>query len=200
MDPERTPRAGFVALAVFAIVVVLAAGAVAFSTVTTASARFAASTGNESSLFEAAAIDLVVDNGEDGAAARLLVDADGLYPGLLVDRCLLVTHRGSLDAVDVRFHVAPGDETELAPFLQTRVEIGEGADPECSDFEPVEAIFAGSLSQLLAEHGSFSDGVELMSDAGDGDSVAMRISFEVVSDDRAQGLTTGFMATLEARP
>lgn len=179
--------------------VLLAAGAVAFSTVTTASARFAASTSNESSLFAAAEIDLVVDNG-DGAAARLLVDADGLYPGLVVERCLVVTHRGSLEGVDVRLHVAPGSDTGLARFLRTEVELGEGVDAECGDFEAAESQFSGTLSELLADHGSFPQGIDLMSDAGDEQSITLRVSFEVESDDRAQGLSTDFMATLEARP
>jgi hypothetical protein len=182
------------------VVVLVAAGAVAFSTVTTASARFAASTANESSLFAAAEIDLVVDNGDDGAAARLLVDADGLYPGLIVERCLVVTHRGSLEGVDVRLHVAPGSDSGLARFLRTDVDLGEGVDAECGDFEAIGSAFSGTLSELLADHGSFPQGIDLMSDAGDGQAITLRVSFEVESDDRAQGLSTDFTATLEARP
>lgn len=170
-----------------------------WSTLETASARFSGSTSTENSLFEAASIDLVV-NDDIGQAASLLVDAEGLYPGLVVERCLVVTHRGSLDDVAVRLHGTAVDENGLAPHLLTDIDLGTGRAPDCEDFEVSATAFSGRLSNLWQEHGSFADGLDLIPAAANGDAVTVRLAFEVASDDRAQGLMTEFMVVLEARP
>ena len=61
-------------------------------------------------------------------------------------------------------------------------------------------LFGGTLLELWNRHDSFSSGLPVIAAAGDGDSVWLRISIEVVDDNDAQDLTTAFWLTLEARP
>ena len=170
-----------------------------WSTVDTASARFSGSTATENSLFEAAAIDLAVDD-DGGQDTRLLVDADGLYPGLVIERCLVVTHRGTLDDVAVRLHGSGDGDSGLAPFLRTQIDLGAGMEPDCSDFRTSVPAFSGRLSDLWQAHATFADGVDLMPTAADGDAITVRLAFEVADDDRAQGLQASFTVIVEARP
>ena len=175
----------------------------AWSTIETASARFSGSTSSENSLFEAASIELTVDD-DGGESSRLLVEADGLYPGLVIERCLVVTHRGSLDDVSVRLFGSTSGTADsgedLAPYLLSEVQLGSGSSPDCVGFQPRDEVYAGRLSELWRQHGTFDDGLLLIPEAGDGDAVTVRLGFEVESDDRAQGLTTAFVVTVEARP
>lgn len=194
----KVPQLGTVALALGCIVVLIAAAFV-WSGITTASGRISASTSNDSSLLTAASVDLVVDGGDVGTASRLAIDAAGLYPGLRVERCFAVTFWGNADAVPVRLSGQPGGGTGLEEFVDTRVELGTGSDVDCGDFRSTERLFDDTLLTLWNLHGSYADGLGLMSNASDGESRWVRVSVEVIDDNRAQDLTTAFWLTIEAR-
>lgn len=198
--PSRHPRIGFRALAAATIFVVSAAGALVWSTIETASAGFSGTTSNDGSLFEAAAIDLVLGPTSGATTAGLLIESDGVYPGLLVERCILVTYHGGLDSVDVRLSGAVEDGTGLETYLHTEIEIGSGASPTCDDFVHASTAYSGVLREFGREHGTFEEGLDLMTGAVDGDFVSMRLAFEVADDDRAQGLTSRFWFTVGAKP
>lgn len=197
--PDRTSRSGVGALAVLSSVLLVAVALLVWSSITTASARFAASTTNESSLFEAASIDVVV-GGPEGGSSALRIDGDGLYPGLVIERCLPVGYRGTLDGASVRLIGRDDGGTGLARYVTTEIDRGSGSLSSCEDFTADRTIFRGSLEQLWQDHGRFATGLELMSSAVDGDSVVMRVRLEVVSDNDAQGLTTAFSLVVEGRP
>lgn len=200
-EREESPAAslGILALALGCLAVFFAVGLFVWSGVTTASARISASTSNESSLLTAASIDLVVEGSDDVAATRLAIDAAGLYPGLQMERCFAVTYLGTAEAVPVRLFGQPDDGTGLEQFIDTKVELGTGTDLECSDFDLTRSIFENSLVMLWDTHGSYDAGLELMGAAADGETTWVRVTVEVVDDNRAQGLTAAFWLTIEAR-
>jgi hypothetical protein len=194
------PRLGFVASAIGSLLVLGAAVVFVWSGVTTASARIAATTSNDSSLINAAVIDLVVDGGQDVASTGLLIDAAGLYPGRVVERCFEVAYRGTPIGVPVRMFGLSGGGTGLEAYLETTVEAGAGSSNECDDFERQTTLFSDTLLELWNRHGSFESGLPLMEAASDGSTTWIRVSIEVADDNRAQDLTTTFWLTLEARP
>lgn len=194
------PAVRVIALAGTSITVIVAAVVLAWSGITTASGRFSASTTNESSLVTAASVDLVVDGGADVASTGLLIDADGLYPGLRLERCFDVTYRGNAGDVPVRMFGQPGGGTGLEAFIDTTVGIGTGSDHECADFVEQDSVFAGTLLDLWNRHGEFDSGLHLIDSASDGQGTWVRVTVEVVDDNDAQERTTAFWLTIEARP
>ncbi len=199
-DQERETRAGSAALGLGLVVVVVAGAVLLWSGLTTASGRIAGTTTNETSLFQAGSIDISLDGGADGAETALRLDADGLYPGLVAERCIPVTYRGTFDDADVRLFGEAGAGSGLDEFLDTTVQVGVGSDNECADFEPGSTIFEGPLAELWRRHGDFGSGLDLLASASDGASVTVRVATQVESDDAAQGKTTEFWMIIEARP
>lgn len=198
-DVRAAPLRKFVAPAV-ALIIILSGVFFVWSGVVTASARFSASTSNESSFISAAAIDLNVDAGEDAASTGLLIDAAGLYPGLRIERCFVVSYTGALDDVPVRLFGRAGGGTGLEAYIDATIEQGAGSDNQCSDFTSSGVLFDDTLRTLWDRHGSFAAGLPIIEAADDGSSAWVRISIEVVDDNDAQDLTTAFWLTLEARP
>lgn len=197
---ETATSLGFVALAIGSLFVIIAAGVFVWSGATTASARIAASTSNESSLLTAASIDLVIDGGSDVASTGLLIDAGGLYPGLRLERCFEVTYFGNATDVPVRLFGRPGEGTGLEAFIDATIDVGTGSDNECVDFSRNDTLFDDTLVELWNQHGSFVAGLPLIRLANDGESTFVRVTVEVVDDNEAQDLTTAFWLTVEARP
>jgi hypothetical protein len=179
------------------LVVLAAAAVLAWSAVSTASGQVAGRTGNAASLLEAAVIDLSVGAGAD-ASRSLGLDTDGLHPGLPVERCVTIQHTGSLGTVPVRLWAHPPAGTGLDHYLATRIEVGRGRSPDCSDFVPQATAFAGRLDGLAASHADYASGLPL-GRAGPAP-ITVRFRFEVVSDNRAQGLATDLELVFEARP
>lgn len=199
-DLEGTLTRSSVALAIGSLLVILGAAYFVWSGISTATGRIAATTSNDSSFISAAAIDLVVDAGDEAASTGLLIDASGLYPGLVVERCFAVSYLGVLDDVPVRLFGRPGGGTGLEAFIETTVETGSGADNECGDFASTSVLFDATLLDLWNRHGSFDTGIPVITAAEDGASKWLRITVEVIDDNDAQDLTTAFWLTLEARP
>lgn len=197
---ETATSLGFIALAIGSLLVIIAAGVFVWSGVTTASARIATTTSNESSLLTAAAIDLVVDAGSEVASTGLLIDAGGLYPGLRLERCFEVTYFGNAADVPIRLFGRAGAGTGLEAFIDATIDVGSGSDNECSDFKGRATLFDDTLLELWNRHGSFAAGLPLISSASDGESTFVRVTVEVLDDNQAQDLTTAFWLTIEARP
>ena len=193
-------RLGFVALALASLLVLGAAVVFVCSGVTTASARIAATTSNDSSLLTAATVDLVVDGGAEVASTGLLIDAAGLYPGIVVERCFEVTYWGSADVVPIRMFGQLGNGSGLESFINTTVEIGTGTQTSCGDFVPSSQLFDDTLADLWTRHASFDSGLTVIDAAQSGAGTWMRVTIEVIDDNDAQDLTTTFWLTLEARP
>lgn len=197
--PDRTPRFGLAALVAMCSTVLVAVAFLIWSSMTTASARFAASTSNENSLLTAASVDIVV-GGQEGSATALHIEADGLYPGRVIERCLPVTFRGSIDGVSVRVMGRRDGGTGLGSFIRAEIDRGAGRDATCQDFVGEVPVFRGTLDQLWTDHPTFADGLRLLPAAVDGETTTMRVRVEVASDNGAQGLTTEFSLIIEGRP
>lgn len=200
-DEKQAPTTvGLVALALGCLIVLGAAAVFVWSGVSTASARIAATTSNDSSLVLAASVDLVVSNGDEASSAGLLIDADGLYPGLLIERCIEVTYWGELTDVPVHMFGTPSGGTGLEAYVLTTVETGKASSNECADFSPGRSLFDGTLLELWNEHSSFENGIRIIDQADNGAQTWVRISVELADDNAAQDLSTAFWLTLEARP
>jgi len=179
-----------------AVLVVAAAGLVLFAAVGSARGRISASTESGASVFSAAQIDLTVDT-----AHELRFDADALYPGLVVERCLRVALTTSIEDVDVRLvGRRSGTTPGLENFIDTTISVGEGESPDCSDYSPARTVFEGRLDDLWASHSDFSRGVALGESVPSDFQTTVRIAATVIDDNLAQGLTTDFWITFEARP
>lgn len=189
--PNRTSGlrgVAFLVLAASAVVVILA-------TASTSSARFAAQTSNANNLWEAAHLDLDVES-----TGQLFLDGEGLYPELVLENCIIITYKGTVDGVDIRLHT-PEATGSLAPLFNLGIEIGSGTATDCSDFQSSgQAAFTGTVRSLAAEHGSFGTGLLLASDVDDGQRLTLRASGSVADTNRAQGLGSRFVVFVEARP
>ncbi len=177
------------AIAVFGAAVVLFANVVA-----TSSARVAATTSSEG-LLGAATVSL----SQPDAAVELLLDADGLYPGVTVDGCVVVQYTGTVP-VSVRLHASPTDRADLDPYVDFG--LSELDSDDCSGAgEPTATrIFQGRLDAFWLRHGSYGSGLELEQAMVNGDRIAIAAVATIVDDNRAQGLTSDFTLTIEARP
>ena len=196
---RRTSSLGFVALAVGAVAVLAAAGLLAWSGVTTAQGRYAGTTGTQS-LLTAAVVDLSLGIGEAGTASDLVVNGSGLYPGKLLQRCVVVNYFGSATMPQVRMFAGQPSGRGLDQFLDTEVAIGRGSDPDCGDFRGAATVFTGTLADLAVRHPSFDQGIAVLEPIGEAASVTVRFALDVVSDNRAQGLDTEIVVTMEVRP
>lgn len=198
-QPDRTTRFGLAALVAMCSTVLVAVAFLIWSSMTTASARFAASTSNENSLLTAASVDIVV-GGAGGSSAALRIEGDGLYPGRIVERCLPVTFRGTIDGVSVRLMGRLEGGTGLGQFIATEIDRGTGSDENCQDFVADIPVYRGPLDQLWLDHPTFAEGLRLLPAAVDGETTTMRVRLEVESDNDAQGRTTDFSLIVEGRP
>jgi hypothetical protein len=201
-DPDRRARLGPVALGLATALLLGAAFVLAYSVVGTASARITGATDNPGSLLEAALIELDTGAGggdDPGARAEVLVDADGLYPGLLVERCVQLRYHGSLDSVDLVLWAGLGAGTGLEDHLTTSVAVGEGTDPGCTDFRPGATRFDGALSGLASAHPRYEEGL-VLAPATSGVPVTARFRLQVDDTNEAQHLTTEARFTFEVRP
>ncbi|HWH15538.1 MAG TPA: hypothetical protein VNT51_12405, partial [Miltoncostaeaceae bacterium] len=88
-------------------------------------------------------------------------------PGRVVERCVGVRYAGTLPA-EVRLY-ATGTGGTAGPFLDVAVEVGTGSATggACTSFTPAgPPLWSGTLTDLLATHGGWDDGVALPSPAG----------------------------------
>ncbi len=203
--PSRRARLGPVAPGLGAAATLAALGVLGWSALTTASARIAGSTESGGSLLQAASVSLQRDTSGGGSgsglSSELLIDADGLYPGVVVERCLPVRYAGSLDDVPLVLSARISGGTGLERYLNTAVGVGTGADPACGDFAPTPASTAwtGTLAGLASNHPRYERGLDLAG-LSDGQAVTVRFRLEVTSDDGAQGRSTAVHLRFEVRP
>jgi len=176
-----------------AAVVVIAAGIVAWSTFTTSTARVSATT-DADSLFEAGT--LTLDRPDDSVS--LLLNADGLYPGLEATGCVELAYDGSIPA-SIRLHGAPAGGTGLEEYVDIVLEQSRPGG-SCPSFGPADPVFDGRLAGLWRRHPSYGRGFVMAPDATAGTRLALRASATVIDDNDAQGLATEFVITIEVRP
>ncbi|MEM9561339.1 MAG: hypothetical protein AAGA93_01895 [Actinomycetota bacterium] len=181
-----------------AAIVLGAAGLLTLRAVTTSSARLSASTSG-SGTFEAGTVDLA----QPESIVNLLFDADGLYPGVVIPSCLVIGYDGSLDA-GVRLHAANAggdgleDHVDLRLWLRRSGDCPDDAGQTAADRGP--PTFDGLLGDLWRTHPDYDRGLILIDQATAGDRLVLDAEVELRHDPDAQGRTTEFTITLEARP
>lgn len=177
------------------VVVVVLFSLVTFiwNAIETSSARVNATT-SANSVFTAGTVDLV----QPFTAVELIFDATNMYPGAEVVGCVEVEYRGSVPA-SVRLHANRLGGTGLEQYIQMRAVLPPAATCEAVT-EPGEvAIYDGSLEDLWRTHGSYRGGITL-GEMNQDDRIVLHVTAELLDDNAAQGLTTDFSLTLEARP
>lgn len=178
------------------VVVVLSVGWFVWSVLVTSQGRVTAVTANRGNLFATGYIELDTDS-----VTRLLFDASGLYPGPVLEQCITVSYAGTIGDVAVRLHAQMVGGTGLDDFVATRFQVGRGGgEGSCTGFRAERTIFDGTLAELGAAHPDFEGGAVVWEQAQPGDQLTLRATAEIVDDNAAQGLTTEFMLTVEARP
>jgi hypothetical protein len=191
---NRPRRAEFVAV-VFGVLVLASAGIVGAAAFESASGRISDSTGNTSTLLAAGKIELQL-----GSIESLLFDADGLYPGLTVERCLTVVYDGTIGEADIRLSAWEERGDGLADFLESSITVGSGEDPECTDYVAASTLSDGRLVDLWTDHPDFPAGLVIGDRIVPGFATTVRFALTVADDNAAQGLDTDFWLTVEARP
>ncbi|MEM1332359.1 MAG: hypothetical protein AAGG08_02780 [Actinomycetota bacterium] len=184
----------------------VAAAAVVGSVVDTAESRFAGVTDNRGSLLEAGEVrlELVTDQPEaEVERSELAIVGSDLLPGQTVERCIVVGYSGSVDSVDLRLYGGADENDELARFLDTRIDVGSGFDPDCADFslpeiDPVSWI--GELNQFAVTADSFATGLPVLDDTPSETTATVRVRLTLANDNRAQGLSAAFWLAFEVRP
>ncbi len=178
---------------VAAIGVLVAASVLVWSAVTS-SARVSGSTSSQG-FFEAGTVTLT----RPGASAELLFDADGLYPGRVVDGCVEVRYEGSVPA-ELRLHAVRRGGSSLEDFVEIRAVFDRTSAGCASPSSDPRTVFEGRLADLWHRHPSFDQGIRLAQSIEAGELITLSARAEVVDDNAAQGRTTDFSIFVEARP
>ena len=138
---------------------------------------------------------------DDSAGTAMYTDQDGLIPGVPEERCIRVTFDGSVDPQPVLLYSA-GVDGSLAPYLDITVEMGTadaGAFGDCLGFASATSLFSGTLADFQATHGGYDAGLVTWDPAAAGEARAFRFTVAVRDDPAAEGLTSTFGLTWEAR-
>jgi hypothetical protein len=138
---------------------------------------------------------------DDSAGTAMYIDQDGLIPGVPEERCIRVTFDGSVDPQPVMLYSA-GVDGSLAPYLDISVEMGTadaGAFGDCLGFTSTTSLFSGTLADFQAAHAAYDAGLVTWDPTAAGESRAFRFSVAVRDDAAAEGLTSTFGLTWEAR-
>lgn len=190
---ERSVLRRYAPPIIVAVVVLGSLATFIWNAVETSTARVNATT-SANSVFSAGTVDLA----QPFTTVELLFDANNLYPGNVLDGCVEVDYRGSLTA-DVRLHGRMLGGTGLDEFVDVRVTLPDVETCDEVGDERGRPLFVGTLGDFWRRHDSYGDGVALAKMAT-GDRGILHVSATLQDDNAAQGLTTDFALTVEARP
>jgi hypothetical protein len=143
----------------------------------------------------------LVELTDTDAGTALFTDGTVLAPGSTHSRCIDVAYVGAVDPSPVLLYAADvsGD---LAGYLDLVVEMGPTTDApfgSCSSFVPSSTVYSGTLADFATDHPAYDRGVPTW-DPQDGDTTrSFRFSLSVHDDPAAEGATTSFGFTWEAR-
>ncbi len=179
--------------ALFTLLILGALGVFVWNAVETSSARVNATT-SANSVFSAGTVDLAQPN----TVVDLLLDANNLYPGTEVEGCVVVEYRGSIPA-DVRLHARMVGGTGLDEYVDIRVTLPPIDD--CDTPIPADSptIYEGTLDRFWRTHHSYGAGIGL-AEMTTSDFAVLHVAARLQDDNNAQGRTTDFTLTVEARP
>ncbi len=179
-----------------AVVLLVTTSVVVFvwNAVVTSSARVNATTGG-SSFFEAGTVELA----QPGTAVELLFDASDLFPGVDAEACVEIEYRGSIPS-SVRVHADRRGGDGLEAFINLQLVVVAAQDcATAGDAEGVP-VYDGLLSDLWSTHSNYDNAIVLDPEMEAAERLVLYAVASVVDDNSAQGLSTDFSITLEARP
>ncbi len=179
-----------------AAVLIVSFSAIVFiwNAVVTSSARVNATTSG-SSFFEAGTVDLA----QPGTAVELLFDASGLFPGVETEACVEIEYRGTIPS-SVRMHADRKGGDGLERFIDFQIIMLDAANCSTADAATGEPLYSGLLSDFWRTHSNYDNAIVLDAEMEETENLVLRAVAGVVDDNAAQGLSTDFSITLEARP
>jgi hypothetical protein len=124
-----------------------------------------------------------------------------LAPGVTVDRCIEVTYDGNVSGDSVLLY-AESVSGALAPYLDLTIQMGAdtaGSFGSCAGFSAPTTLYAGTLADFAADHGSYAAGRSTWNPTGGRESRSFRFSLTVrdVPAAAAKTATFGFSWRME---
>jgi hypothetical protein len=122
--------------------------------------------------------------------------------GVVMERCIAVTFRGTIVPSVVRLHGAVVGGSGLEAYIDATVDTGTGGSSgHCDGFTADgTARYHDTLAGLAADHGDFAHGVTEWRATRAGATNVYRVRVEVLGDNAAQGKSTGFDLRWEVGP
>ena len=190
----RTGRPGRILRAALVLIVLASVVVFVWSAVSTSTARVSGTTSG-SSFFAAGTVDLA----QPDTAVELFFNADGLFPGLETKGCVEIEYRGSLPS-SVRLHARRLGGDGLENFIDLHIVMATTGTCDSSDELAGATVFNGRLGQMWRQHFSYDKAIVLDREMEASDRLVLQAVAVVLDDNAAQGLTTDFAITVEARP
>jgi len=186
---RRTRRRTKPGIALLVPLALIASSAVVYQA---SNAAFTATTDNAGNSWQAGTVAL--SDNDSGAA---LFNVSNLAGGSTGSRCIQVSYTGSL-ASDVRLYATNVTGT-LGQYLDWSVDLGQGSNPDCSDFNPsVGNIYTGTLGAFATARTDWATGVPGWTPGGTQDR-SYRFTYTLQDTNAAQGLSAGARLVWEAR-
>ena len=136
---------------------------------------------------------------EDNDLGAALFTVTGMKPLDVVEKCIVVTYKGTLLPADVLLYGVSGG-SGLDAYLDLVIDEGTGAAfGNCSGFSFTSNIFTGTLTSFAATHTNFGDGAGIWSPSANPESKTYRFTVTLQDDNAAQTLDATAEFTWEAQ-
>jgi predicted ribosomally synthesized peptide with SipW-like signal peptide len=132
----------------------------------------------------------------DNDAGSAMYNVTNQAPGDVVQRCILVTYTGTLNA-DVELYSTSGALNALADYVDVTVEQGTmspAAFPNCAGDFAGASIYSGTLSNFMSSYTGWGSGLSAGAWAQN-DAYAFRFTLTLQDDAAANGGAGGALAT-----
>ena len=162
--------------------------------VTASIAAFSDTTDNTGNTWSTGTV--ILEDNDLGAAMFIVT---GMKPLDVVEKCIVVTYKGTLLPADVLLYGVSGG-SGLDAYLDLVIDEGTGAAfGNCSGFSFTSNIFTGTLTSFAATHTNFGDGAGIWSPSTNPESVTYRFTVTLQDDNAAQTLDATATFTWEAQ-
>ena len=136
---------------------------------------------------------------EDNDLGAAMFTVTGMKPLDVVEKCIVVTYKGTLLPADVLLYGVSGG-SGLDAYLDLVIDEGTGAAfGNCSGFSFTSNIFTGTLTSFAATHTNFGDGAGIWSPSANPESKTYRFTVTLQDDNAAQTLDATATFTWEAQ-
>ena len=136
---------------------------------------------------------------EDNDLGAAMFTVTGMKPLDVVEKCIVVTYKGTLLPADVLLYGVSGG-SGLDAYLDLVIDEGTGAAfGNCSGFSFTSNIFTGTLTSFAATHTNFGDGAGIWSPSTNPESKTYRFTVTLQDDNAAQTLDATATFTWEAQ-